>query len=248
MANITAIIIAKNEEENIADCLDSVAFCDERLVIDGGSTDKTVAIVEKMGAIVISHPFTDFASARNQGLRHAKGEWILYIDADERVDNVLQKNILEAIKKQDEFAAYKVQRKNFYLGNHEWPKIEQMERLFQKKHLREWYGTLHESPKVTGEIGILEGFLLHYTHQNLSLMVSKTNMWSNVEAKLRFDTHHPKMVWWRFPRVMIGAFYDSYITQKGYKVGIVGLIESIYQAFSIFITYAKLWEMQQDHK
>ena len=68
--------------------------------------------------------------------------------------------------------------------------------------------------------------------------------WSTIEAELRFKARHPKMTWWRFPRVMFTAFYDSYIKQKGYKVGAVGIMESMYQAFSIFITYAKLWELQ----
>jgi hypothetical protein len=79
-------------------------------------------------------------------------------------------------------------------------------------------------------------------------MVEKTNKWSVIEARLRFDAGHPPVVWWRFPRVMLQAFSNSYITQGGWKAGAVGLMESMFQAFSIFITYAKLWELQQDKK
>ena len=75
-------------------------------------------------------------------------------------------------------------------------------------------------------------------------MVEKTNQWSDVEASLRFKSKHPQVTWWRFIRVMWSAFYKSYIGQRGFKAGVIGLIESIYQAFSMFITYAKLWEMQ----
>ena len=75
-------------------------------------------------------------------------------------------------------------------------------------------------------------------------MVAKTNLWSEIESALRLKNSHPPMTWWRFFRVMVSAFYDSYFRQAGYKLGTVGLIESIYQAFSIFITYAKLWEKQ----
>ena len=75
-------------------------------------------------------------------------------------------------------------------------------------------------------------------------MVNKTLEWSTIEAKLRFKSNHPKMTWWRFPRVMIPAIFNSYVKQKGYKAGTVGIVESFYQAFSMFITYAKLWEMQ----
>lgn len=125
-----------------------------------------------------------------------------------------------------------------------WPKIEMLERLFRTSQLKGWHGKLHETPDVNGVVGELHAPLFHYTHRDLSSMVEKTNTWSEVEAKLRLDANHPKMTWWRFPRVMLSAFYDSYIKQKGYKAGTAGLIESIYQGFSMFITYAKLWELQ----
>lgn len=79
-------------------------------------------------------------------------------------------------------------------------------------------------------------------------MVEKTNKWSDTEALLRFNSNHPKMTWWRFPRVMLTAFFNSYIRQGGWKAGAVGLIESVYQSFSMFITYAKLWELQNLNK
>ncbi len=79
-------------------------------------------------------------------------------------------------------------------------------------------------------------------------MVNKTNTWSDTEAKLRLEAKHPQITWWRFPRVMTTAFVDSFFRQKGYKAGTAGIIESIYQSFSMFITYAKLWEMQEEKK
>ena len=104
---------------------------------------------------------------------------------------------------------------------------------------------LHESAKIKGTVGRLSGELLHFTHRNLDSMLQKTIEWSEIEAQLRINAHHPTMTWWRFLRVMLTAFYDSYIRQKGWKVGVVGIIEAMYQSFSMFITYARLWEMQQ---
>lgn len=245
MKKISAIIIAKNEETMIADCIDSVNFCDEVIVLDGESEDRTREIARKMGAVVYQEPFIDFATARNTGLEKTKGEWVFYIDADERVNADLRKSILEAIVSQ-KIAGYTVHRKNYYFGHHEWPYIETMERLFKKDQLKGWHGALHESPTISGSIGMLDGFLLHYTHRDLASMLAKTMVWSSAEAKLRYDAHHPKMTWWRFPRVMLSAFFTSYVSQKGYKAGLVGLIESMYQSFSIFVTYAKLWEMQHE--
>ena len=143
--------------------------------------------------------------------------------------------------------AFRVRRKNYYLGSskkNEWPYIEKLERVFKKGSLKKWRGKLHESPVVEGEVGDLENFLLHFTHRNLTQMLDKTIEWSEIEAETRFKNNHPEMSWWRFPRVMIRAFFDSYFKQGGYKIGTAGLIESIYQSFSIFITYAKLWEKQ----
>ena len=76
-------------------------------------------------------------------------------------------------------------------------------------------------------------------------MLAKTIKWSDTEAQLRYKNNHPRMTWWRFPRVILQAFYQSYIVQQGYKVGTVGVVESLYQSFSMFVTYAKLWELQQ---
>ena len=250
MNKITAIVIAKNEEDMIADCLDSLLFCNEVIVVDGGSTDRTVEIAKRMGAEVFVYQTDDFSEMRNFGLSKATGEWVFYVDADERATRELAHYIkyqISNIKYQD-IVAFRVKRKNFYLGNCEWPYLEKIERLFRKNKLKGWQGKLHESPIIEGKIGELNGFLLHYTHRDLSSMLKKTIEWSKIEAELRFEAGHPKMTWWRFPRVMITAFFDSYIRQQGWKVGTVGLIESVYQAFSMLVTYARLWEMQQKLK
>lgn len=244
---LSGIVIARNSEDLIADCLDSLFFCDEVIVVDNDSSDRTREIAKKMGAKVFEHRSSDFSIQRNFALSKTSGDWVIYVDSDERVTPDLADEIRNAIGSTS-FSAFKIQRKNFYLGSsrkNEWPYVEKLERLFRKEKLVEWYGELHESPRVKGEIGELKRYLVHYTHRNLSLMLKKTIEWSRIEAELRFNAGHPKITWWRFFRVMLTAFFDFYIKQGGWKVGAVGLIESLYQAFSIFITYARLWEMQQ---
>lgn len=244
--NLSAIIITKNAEALIADCIDSLAFCDEIIVIDDNSSDRTEDLARHLGAKVVTYSSDSFAELRNFGLKKAKGKWVLYIDADERVSSELKDNILEIIDNDNkDFVAYRIKRKNFYFGDHEWPTVEKLERLFKKNDLKEWYGELHETAKVNGLVGDIDGFLTHYSHRDLTSMLEKTISWSQIEAELRYNTNHPRMSWWRFFRVIYTGFFNSYIKQKGYKAGTVGLIESIYQAFSMFITYARLWEMQQ---
>src|SRR5487761_154805 len=216
MTKISAIILTKNSEDLIADCIDSVSFCDEIIVIDDYSTDRTAELAKHLGATVYPYTSESFAKRRNLGLGKAKGRWILYLDVDERVSDDLKKAIQSVlIRKKDIYSAYLLQRKNFYLGNNEWPTIEKLERLFKKSKLEEWYGDLHESPRVNGDIGDLnEGYIKHYTHRDLTSMLDKTIQWSKIEAELRFNAHHPQMTWWRFFRVIATAFYDSYIKQK----------------------------------
>jgi len=251
MNRISGIVIAKNEENMIADCLDSLSFCNEIIVIDGGSKDRTAEVAKRLGAEVFTYMSDDFSKIRNYGLSKAKGDWILYIDADERVDSSLKTAMTHLTGYSDrvqQLNAYFLKRKNFYFGNHEWPHIERLERLFKRNKLEGWYGKLHESPKIRGKVGDIDGYLLHYTHRDLSSMVNKTIEWSKIEADLLFKSGHPKMSWWRFPRVMLTVFFDYYIKQGGWKVGTAGLIESMYQSFSIFVTYARLWEVQEKLK
>lgn len=254
MSKISAVVIARNSEDLIMPCLDSLSFCDEIIVVDAGSKDKTIELAEKKGAKVLHFEPNDYAGSRNLGLKSASYDWILYVDTDERVSDELKSNIIHSInsgqisKTDNEYGVFKLKRKNFYFGNHEWPYIEKLERLFKKDSLKGWYGKIHESPSFEGKVGMLDGYLLHYTHRDLSSMVDKTIEWSKIEAELRFKSNHPKMTLWRFPRVMITAFLDSYVRQKGFKAGAVGLLESMYQSFSIFVTYARLWELQNRKK
>lgn len=248
MGKITGIIIAKNEEKLIEGALESLFFCDEIIVIDNASLDKTKEIAGRMKAKVYTLSTNDFSELRDFGLQKASGDWILYVDADERVDESLKKSIQKTVSEGSDYAAFRILRKNYYFGNNEWPYVEKIERFFKKENLKGWKGKLHESPVIEGKVGQLNGYLLHFTHRDLESMLDKTIEWSTTESLLRYNSGHPQMTWWRFPRVMVTAFLNSYVKQKGYKAGAVGIIESVYQSFSMFITYAKLWELQKNAK
>ncbi len=246
MSKITGVVIAKNEEEMIEECLDSLSFCDQLIVIDNNSSDLTGEIAREKGAKVYLSSEKDFARLREFALDKVKTRWLFYVDADERVTDDLANEIRSKINDQrSKISVFRITRKNYYLGKHEWPAKEHLERLFLKAKLKGWKGELHETAVFEGELGDLKGDLKHFTHRTLSTMVEKTNNWSEKEARLRLKAGHPPMTWWRFPRVMLQAFYVSFIREKGWKTGTAGLVESIYQAFSIFVTYAKLWELQK---
>lgn len=245
---ITAVILTHNEEEVLEDALKSLeGFSNETVIIDSRSDDKTLSIAKKHKARVIENLLSSFALQRNLGAEHAHGDWIFYLDADERLTSEFKKEAISRIKSynpEGSIAGFFIRRKTYYFGR-DWGFTDRVQRLFYKKKFNQWDGVVHETPRVEGDFETISSPILHFTHRNLSQMVEKTNKWSNFEAELRYKSNHPEMSWWRFPRVMVSGFLKSYIKDKGYKNGTKGFIESMYQAFSMFITYAKLWELQK---
>lgn len=243
---VSAIIIARNEEKRIGDCIESVRWASEVIVVDNVSTDKTAEIAKTNNARVVRSRASDFSSLRNTGLKEARGEWVLYLDADERVTGALRKKLEEIMQTFGPTSprGYYIARKNYYLGAL-WPTKDKMHRFFRREALVGWKGKLHETAVVDGKVQTINEPLIHDTHRTLSEMLTKTNDWSLVEAQLRFQAHHPRVVTWRLMRVFCTGFWQSYIREGGWRAGTVGFIESIYQGFSLFITYAKLWELQQ---
>lgn len=247
--SISVIIIAKNEEDRMEECLKSVDWASEIIVVDNESTDKTAQIARARNAKVVTTNSSDFSEIRNVGLKHANGDWVLYLDADERITPSLARTLKHIVRayNADSPGGYYIARRNYYLG-HPWPTVDKMHRFFRRTALKGWRGALHETAVVEGKVETIWDPLIHETHRTLSEMVAKTNEWSNTEAMLRYASHHPPIVAWRLIRVMMTGFLRTFIEQGGWRAGTVGIIESIYQGFSLFITYAKLWELQQHHE
>jgi len=253
---ISAVIITKNEEKMIEDCLKSLTWVDEIVVIDGGSKDRTVEIAKKYKARIIEHVTDNYSDQRNYGLKEALGSWVFYIDADERVapelrDEVLGISNFPARPAGGQFSisnsAYAIPRRNMIFGKEfkhggQWP--DYVKRLFKKSELVKWGGELHEEPVFKGNLGHLKNSLRHIKHENLAEMVEKTNRWSEIEAKLMFNAHHPPMNIIRFMTAMMREFWLRMVKQTAFLDGPEGIIYGIYQIFSRFISYAKLWEMQ----
>lgn len=244
---LTAIIIAKNEEKMIEDCLISLQFADELIVVDSGSTDKTLEIAQKFSARIVRTEGTDYSQFRNAGQKAATGKWLLYIDADERVSPLLRREIQETITQPVTHSAYALLRQNIYLGKHlthgGWGD-DYVTRLLYRRHLKHWVNPLHEQPVYSGSLGKLTAPLIHFSHRDLSSMVDKTLFFTKYEAQLRFDAGHPPMVLWRFVRVILTEFYHRFIRLAAWKDGPEGIIDGIFQVYNTFIIYARLWELQ----
>ncbi len=256
---LSVIIITKNEEEMIGDCLMSVKdLADEIIVVDSGNTDKTNEIAKEYGAKIIKTKSTNYAGFRNSGLKAAAGDWILYVDADERVSPPLRLEINNLVKTPGrwpngllpgDIGVYQIPRKNIYLGKEMhyggWGN-DKVIRFFYKKYLKGYKGDLHEQPIFTGELSTLNHELIHHSHRDLSSMLDKTIEFTRYEAKLRFSANHPPMSWWRFLQVTATEFWTRFVKLQAWRDGPKGVIDGLFQVFNMFVIYARLWEMQYE--
>ncbi len=251
MSNITVIIISKDDHDVISEAIVSAKkLTDQILIIDSNTNEYTAKICQKLKVRHIRHPFKNFSDQRNFGISHATTPWVYYLDSDERLTDQFCHEVdglLKSFSEDSGIGGFTVRRKTFYYG-HDWNFQDKVERLFYRKKFVNWVGVVHETPKVDGSFVEIKSPIIHLTHRNLSQMIRKTNEWSNYEAELRFRKNHPPVVPWRFIRVMFTEFSNSFVKNKGYKNGTYGVVEAIYQSFSIFITYAKLWELQKYKK
>lgn len=244
---LSVLIIAKNEEDMIVPAIESVLWADEVIVLDTGSTDKTVAVAKKAGATVYTYTAgKSFSDWRNKALTLASGDYVLYLDADERIPRKLQAEIQTVIN-QSEAAYFAIPRINVILGKELthggwWP--DYVKRLYKKSALKKWEGKLHEEPVVEGSLAHLTNPMRHIKHETFSEMIEKTNDWSAVEAQLMFDAKHPPMTVLRFMSAMAREFWYRMVVKRAFLDGKEGVMFAMYQVYSRFISYAKLWEMQ----
>lgn len=245
---LTAIVITRNEEANIDRCLSSLGFCDQILVVDSGSSDKTCELARKYTSEVFTLEWKGFAAQKNHALTWAKNRWILSVDADEEVPADLAHEIHSLIEKGafETFSAFSIPRKTIHFGRwirHGGWYPNRLVRLFAKDQGR-WEGEeLHERWEARGPVGGLQKDLLHYSFSDLADQVSRNNRYSTLGAlKLRREGD-------RFSRFKLfskplAKFAETYFLKKGFADGYPGFIISVSAAYSVFLKWAKLWEME----
>jgi glycosyltransferase involved in cell wall biosynthesis len=241
-AQITAIILTRDNEATIQRVIGSVAFCQEILVLDSGSTDKTKEIALAIGAKVYQITDKSFAVKRNIGLEKAANNWLLYLDSDEVVSEPLALEINQAVTDNIP-GVYRITRQNIFLGREMYP--DKVERLFHKTKIKGWEGEVHEHPLINGDIKELKEPLKHYTHTDITSMLLKTNEWSEIEADLRIKARHPPVKWWRLFRIAVTVWWQQLVDKKVWQYGREGWFEGYFQVVDKLIVYTKLWERQQ---
>lgn len=237
---ITAVIIAKNEEKNIVECLAGLYFCDEILVVDDYSDDNTVKLAISKGARVVRKKLeNNFSAQRNYALTLAKNEWVLFVDADERVGKDLGDEIQKKIKENSK-DGYFIKREDKLFG-----KILKYGELRNKKFLRlgkagKWKGAVHEVWDIPGSIGVLQNSLLHMPHQSLSEFISELNFYTTLRAQELYK-QGVRSSWYSILLYTKGKFFYTYIIKLGFLDGVPGLLVSMMMTMHSFLTRSKLY-------
>ena len=259
MKNLSVIIHSLNEEKNISDCINSAKLLtDEIILVDMESGDKTVEITKNLKVTVFSFPKSDYVEpAREFGIKKSKTDWILILDADERMTKELAKEITESVeersgKTESVKTYYKIPRQNIFasiktcLSAGRWLKHggwwpDYQIRLINKKYFVSWPKRIHSTPQIKGNFGYLKNPIIHYFHGDLSGMVKKTIVFEDIESDLLLKAKKTSGTK-TFFRKYLSELYRRLIKNLGFLDGPFGIIESIYQAFSKTITYLFLYE------
>lgn len=245
---ISAVVLTKNEELNIADCLDSLSFCDEIIVVDDNSEDRTVEIAQSLGEKVFNHTLdNNFSAQRNFAIEKASGEWVLFVDADERVSRLLKREIEKVVSDvSSKYSGFFIKRVDFLFGKQlKYGETGNIKFLrLGKKDRGGWEGEVHEEWEVKGEIGILENPLIHYPHQTISEFLRDINFYTDIRSmqlyKKGVKVNFLSII--LYPKV---KFLLNFFLKRGFLDGLPGFVFALMMSFHSFLVRAKLWMLWQ---
>lgn len=246
---IAACIMTYNEEANIHRCLSSVTWCDEIVVVDSFSTDRTAEICREFTERVYQHEWLGYIGQRNLIREMASCPWVLFLDADEEISPQLRDAILREFRNPDsKVAGYEFPRLVFYLGrwirHGAWyPDLKL--RLFRKDRGESGGVEPHDTVLLDGPVKRISLPIWHYTYRDITDHINTMNRFSTISARSMRDGGR-KFRWWDFMFRPIWRFVKGYIMRRGYLDGWRGLIIAIINAFGVATKYAKLWELERE--
>jgi glycosyltransferase involved in cell wall biosynthesis len=248
VGRLTVVTLTLNEERNIEACLEGVRWADQIIVVDSGSTDRTVDLARRFTQEVLSVSWKGYGHARNLALQHAAGDWVLWLDADERVPPELSAEIREIIHNREAaYDGYEVARRAYFLGKwirHAGWYPARVTRLFRLGSAHFSETRVHERLLFTGSVGRLHHDLLHYTDDGLEQYFMKFNRYTTLAAQ---DMHAAGK---RAGLLDLLArppfmFMKMYVARLGFLDGLHGFLLSCLSSGYVFVKYAKLWELSR---
>lgn len=249
VTKLTAIIPTKNEIDHIEAVIASVDFADEILVIDSFSDDGTYEKAKTLASSVLQREFDFYGAQKNHAISEAKHEWILLVDADERVTPELKSELLSILKKETIYHdAFNIKRINHFMGqrvNYSGWRNDSVIRFFKRDLCKYDDRHVHESLNVNGSIGKLEYKLLHYSYRSFDQYMEKMNHYASLQAK-DYDKKTGSLTPYHFIIKPFWGFVKHYFVQSGFRDGIVGLTIGYVQGYVVFMRYVKLWLLRKN--
>ena len=250
-SGVSAIIVCFNEEDRIQDCLESVRWCDEIVVVDSFSTDRTPEICRRYTDRFLQHPWLGYRDQKAYAHSQARSDWVLLLDADERVTAELQQEILSSLASENgQYDGYAVPRLVHYLGRW-WRRggwyPDYDVRLFRRERAT-WGGSdPHERILVAGPVRRLSHPLHHYSYRNMDDHVSRINRFTSISAQ---ELKKGGGRWLLSDALLRPAvrFFRSYILKRGFMEGFAGFYVAVTSAVYVFLKYAKVWELELEEK
>lgn len=247
---VSVVVITRNEEKNIADCLKSVAWANEVIVVDDYSTDNTVNIARQFTDKIFSKKMEIEGAHRNYAYSLARNNWVLSLDADERATEELHKELKGLFKALPQDKAYSIPIKTYigkrwirYAGWYPAPKV----RLFDKRSFKYEEAEVHPRVFIQGSCGHLKGDIVHYSYRNFHDFYESLNNQTTLEAKKWFKEKR-KIRFLGMYRKSASRFIKAYIQKQGFRDGLLGFVISHAGALYQFMSYAKYWEMLNQEK
>ena len=243
---VSVVVITKNEEHRLRECLASASWADEIIVVDDESTDRTTELAREFTSKVFRRRMDIEGRHRNYAYSLASNDWVLSLDADERVTPGLAEEIAALLKGRSSFDAYAIPRKNF-LGNI-WVRYGGMYpsaqiKLFRKSKFKfDENAEVHPQAYMDGPSGMLKGDILHYTYRDFTDAIAKLDRQTDLEAQKWFREKRKVGIFGTL-RKMVDRFCRGYFAKKGYKDGVPGLFLAVNSGMYQFLSYAKYWEL-----
>jgi len=246
--SLSVILITKNEEANLKDCLESVSFADEIIVVDSQSSDKTQEIARSFGAkLEITSDWPGFGAQKNRALNLATQDWVLSIDADEHVTPELKQEILATIASVNAADCYAIPRSSWYCGRfmkHSGWYPDYVDRLFKRGTAKFSDHLVHEHLLPEGSKGKLKHHFLHYSYRDFSQVLKKVDVYSSAAALQAFNQGKKSNLIQALAHGFWG-FFRTYVLRRGFLDGKYGLALAISNAATSYYKYLKLWQMYQ---
>ncbi len=242
MPNLSAVVITRNEEANIRRCLLSLQIADEIIVVDSGSTDRTIEIAESLGAKVYLIEWKGYGPSKKEGVSKASGNWIISLDADEELSPELAKEISTEVLSETDISGYNIKRKTNFLGRwiyHCGWYPDYILRLFRKADGDFNESVVHEKVILNGRVGYLNGEILHYSYITIEQYFEKFATYTTLGAQQAYKSGKESR-WYHIVFKPPVSFIKHYFIKLGFLDGLEGFIISAFSAMAVMVKYSKL--------